>query len=616
LHRNKAFACDDISAVAARTISIGLAGAVTMSTQRTDEQETSGRFEDIRLGRPATQRVAVADAGHRAEVSAGTEEQASAAMLRDSLETLVNLIERVAPGMRGSILLVDDDGVTLRHGAAPNLPPAYCRAIDGAHIGPAAGSCGTAAYRREQVIVRDIATDPLWADYRRIAQPYGLAACWSTPILDTDGSVLGTFAMYYDELREPTAADIALTGTATLLAANVIKRARAAAMLRARTETAERLTLALQASEARFRTMAETIPVQVWTAKPDGLLDFVTERTADYFGRSVSELLASGWLDIVHPDDVERVVTRWRQSLDTGDPYEVEFRLLSGDGQYRWHLVRADAMRGDGGEIVQWFGCTVDIEDQKRLEGALDTALADAKQANKAKADFLAMMSHELRTPLNAIGGYALLMLDGIPTPATEGQQNYLRRIAKSQQHLLSLIEAVLTQAKVEAGKVTYRIDRVMAREVLEVVDSLTAPQRAAKRLAYDCDACIPKLEFCADKEKLVQILLNLLSNAVKFTPAEGRISVSNELLSPEVGAFVVRDTGVGMSPAELEVVFEPFVQFDNALSREQKGTGLGMPISRELARGMGGDLVASSEPGHGSTFTLSLPLASSATGA
>jgi PAS domain S-box-containing protein len=586
-----------------------------MSTQQTDEQGTSDRFEDKRLGRKATQRAAVADVGDD-ESTVETSDYASAAMLRSSLEALVKLIERVAPGMRGSILLLDGDCVTLRHGAAPNLPADYCRAIDGSHIGPAAGSCGTAAYRREQVIVRDIATDPLWADYRAIAQPYNLAACWSTPILDTDGGVLGTFAMYYDEPREPTAADIALTETATLLAGNVIKRARAASMLRRRTETAERLALELRASEARFRTMAETIPVQVWTAKPDGLLDFVTKRTADYFGRSVSELLASGWLDIVHQDDVERVVTRWRHSLDTGEPYEVEFRLLSGDGEYRWHLVRADAMRGDGGEIVQWFGCTVDIEEQKRLEAALDTALTDAKLANKAKADFLAMMSHELRTPLNAIGGYAMLMLDGIPTPATEGQQNYLRRIAKSQQHLLGLIEAVLTQAKVEAGKVTYRITEVMARDVLEVVDSLTAPQRAAKRLAYDCDGCIPKLEFRADKEKLVQILLNLLSNAVKFTPAEGHISVSNELLSPEVGTFVVRDTGVGMSPAELNVVFEPFVQFDNTLSREHKGTGLGMPISRELARGMGGDLIASSEPGHGSTFTLSLPLASSATGA
>lgn len=137
------------------------------------------------------------------------------ARLRASLDTLVRLIERVAGhGMRGSVLLLDADGVTLRHGAAPNLPEAYCRLIDGERIGPAAGSCGTAAYRREQVIVREIATDPLWASYKRAAEPFGLAACWSTPIFAADKSVLGTFAMYYDEPRAPTAADIGLTEVA------------------------------------------------------------------------------------------------------------------------------------------------------------------------------------------------------------------------------------------------------------------------------------------------------------------------------------------------------------------------------------------------------------------
>jgi signal transduction histidine kinase len=201
-------------------------------------------------------------------------------------------------------------------------------------------------------------------------------------------------------------------------------------------------------------------------------------------------------------------------------------------------------------------------------------------------------------------------MLDGIPTPASEAQLNYLRRITKSQQHLLGPIEAVLLHAKVEAGKVTYDIGDFWAREVLDVVDSLTAPQRAAKRLSYDCERCDPRLVFHADKQKVVQIMLNILSNATKFTPREGRITVETMLLGPETGAFAVRDTGVGMSPKELEVVFEPYVQFDNPLAREHKGTGLGMPISRELARAMGGDLTASSEPGVGSVFVLSLPLA------
>ena len=542
------------------------------------------------------------------------DEQASRDILHGSLETLIKLLERVSPGMRGSVLLLDADGVTLRHGAAPSLPPGYCRAIDGSKIGSRAGSCGTAAYRRERVIVRDIATDPLWADYREIAEPHGLSACWSTPILDASGTVLGTFAMYYDEPREPTAEDIDLTETATLLARNIIKRALSATALRARTETAERLAIALQQSEARFRQLAETIPVQVWTAQPDGLLDFVTRRTADYFGRAAQDLLGDGWAQIVHEEDIERASGRWKHALETGEPYEVEFRLLSRDGEYRWHLVRADPVRDERGQIVEWFGCTTDIEEQKRLEAALDLALADAKEANKAKAEFLAMMSHELRTPLNAIGGYTQLMLDGIPTPPTEGQQNFLVRIAKAQKHLLGLIETVLTHAKLEAGRTTYRISDVRAHEILEVIDSMTAPQRAAKRLAYKCERCDPALQFRADKDKVVQILLNILSNATKFTPMDGTITVSTAVPAPGVGAISVRDTGIGMSPEELALVFEPFVQFDSRLSRESSGTGLGMPISRDLARGMGGDLVASSERGVGSTFTLSLPLASAAT--
>jgi PAS domain S-box-containing protein len=536
-------------------------------------------------------------------------ETVSRAMLREALDALILLIERVAPGTHGSVLLVEDDGVTLRHGSAPHLPAEYCRLIDGRKAGPQAGSCGTAVHRRERVIVRDIATDPLWAPYRMLAISHGLAACWSTPIIDTGGRVLGTFAMYYSEPKSPTAADLQLTETATLLAKNAIKRARATTTLHARTDAAERLAVALQESEARFRMMAETIPVQVWTARPDGLLDFVTQRTAQFFGVSQHELLGDRWASRVHPDDIERTTACWKQSLETGQRYETEFRLLSAQGEYRWHLVRAEAMFAEDGNIAEWFGCTADIEEHKRLEAALDVAAETARRANKSKAEFLAMMSHELRTPLNAIGGYVQLMLEGIPTPATEAQLNYLGRIHRSQQHLLTLIEAVLTHAKIEAGKLSYQIADVFAFEVLAALDSLTAPQRAAKRLRYDASGCEQKLLFRADKQKLVQILLNLLSNAVKFTPADGCITVSTARISSDLAAITVTDTGLGMSPQELAFVFEPYVQFDNALSREHKGTGLGMPISREMARAMGGDLVATSQPGAGSTFTLTLPI-------
>jgi signal transduction histidine kinase len=223
------------------------------------------------------------------------------------------------------------------------------------------------------------------------------------------------------------------------------------------------------------------------------------------------------------------------------------------------------------------------------------------------KSDFLAMMSHELRTPLNAIGGYATLMLDDIPTPASEGQRNYLTRIVKAQRHLLGLIEAVLTHAKLQAGRMTYRMASARMWELLDAIEPMLAPQLAAKELTYECDGCDGRLIVRCDREKAVQILLNLLSNAVKFTPRGGRIIVRTIVRSPAWVDVAVRDTGVGMTAQQVATVFEPFVQFDNQLTRKESGTGLGMPISRDLARGMGGDLTVESELGVGTEFTLSL---------
>jgi len=197
------------------------------------ESDQAAPMDVISAGATSTGRTTVGRTAPSPLDATGNE--AITSWMHTSLDTLIRLIERVAPGMRGSVLLLDDDGVTLRHGAAPHLPKDYTKLIDGEPIGPAAGSCGTAVYRRERVIVRDIASDPLWENYRKFAEPFGLAACWSTPIIDAEGRVLGSFAMYYNEPRDPAAADIELTETATLLSANIITRARAATALRART---------------------------------------------------------------------------------------------------------------------------------------------------------------------------------------------------------------------------------------------------------------------------------------------------------------------------------------------------------------------------------------------
>jgi PAS domain S-box-containing protein len=131
-------------------------------------------------------------------------------------------------------------------------------------------------------------------------------------------------------------------------------------------QAAEQAREALRESEARFRFMAEALPVQVWTALPDGRLDFVTNQVADYFGVPMDQVISDGWRDVVHPEDLPGVAERWMHSLSTGEPYKVEFRLRAADGSYRWHLARALAQRDESGAVVRWFGTNTDMEDEKR----------------------------------------------------------------------------------------------------------------------------------------------------------------------------------------------------------------------------------------------------------
>jgi signal transduction histidine kinase len=249
-------------------------------------------------------------------------------------------------------------------------------------------------------------------------------------------------------------------------------------------------------------------------------------------------------------------------------------------------------------------------EQTRAAESARDTAEA----ANRAKSDFLAMMSHELRTPLNAIAGYAQLMQLGVPEAVPPAHQEYLERIQTSQHHLLGVINSVLNFARLEAGAVVYHLRNVPVADLLTAVEPLIAPQARAKSHTYTCVPCDRSLIVWADSDKVTQILLNLMSNAVKFTPPGGGITLSAELEPmdgrPEAArrvALCVRDTGMGIPKDKQRTIFDPFVQVDQSRTRTTDGAGLGLAISRELARGMAGDLECESALGVGSTFTLFL---------
>lgn len=251
------------------------------------------------------------------------------------------------------------------------------------------------------------------------------------------------------------------------------------------------------------------------------------------------------------------------------------------------------------------------LAERSAAEAALRAAREQAELANRAKSDFLAVMSHELRTPLNAIGGYTELIELGIHGPVTAAQIAALERIQRSQRHLLGLINGVLNYAKLEAGHVHYAIGDVPLDEVLATCEALTAPQAGARGVRVAFTGCPAGLTVRGDAEKVQQVILNLLTNALKFTDVGGAVTLS--CATPpdeEMVAVRVADTGRGIIPDQLERIFQPFVQVDARLTRTQEGVGLGLAISRDLARGMGGDLVAASTPGVGSTFTLTLPAA------
>jgi signal transduction histidine kinase len=251
-----------------------------------------------------------------------------------------------------------------------------------------------------------------------------------------------------------------------------------------------------------------------------------------------------------------------------------------------------------------------EVAEQMLLGALRERGLADdAETANVAKTAFLRAMSHELRTPLNAIGGYIDLLDMGLRGPVTESQHADLGRVRTNQLHLAALITEILNFARVGSGSVSYAVSDINGCDALMHAVGLIEPLIGQQGLVFDGISGDSSVVARADPEKVTQILVNLLSNAIKFTPAGGHISAEVAAQDDTV-TLTVSDTGLGIAPEKLETIFEPFVQLKESLADREGGIGLGLSISRDLARAMNGDLTVESTEGKGTRFTLSLPRA------
>ena len=361
-----------------------------------------------------------------------------------------------------------------------------------------------------------------------------------------------------------------------------------------------------------FRLLVEAVrDYAIFALDPEGYIltwnpgakRFKGYEAEEIIGKHFSIFYPQDAIDRKHPQYELRVAAREGR-------FEEEGWRIRKDGTRFWANVVITALRDRSGTLVGYGKVTRDLTERMQAqERAIENArrLAEVEAANRAKAEFLAAMSHELRTPLNAIAGYVELLESGLRGPINETQAEDLRRIKRSGQHLLSIINDLLNFSRIEAGTVNYDIMTFPVMQAVDAVRLMTEPLANAKDIAFVWPEDADGLVIEADIAKVEQVLVNLVGNAVKFTPNGGRVAVSAEAVDGAV-SITVRDNGIGIPAHQLDRIFEPFVQVGRTLTSTHEGAGLGLAISRDLARAMRGDLVAESEEGKGATFRLRLP--------